>query len=419
MVESAHPDFQVPAIKSPKANASSSFYPPTSNSSSAPSNPASDSSEGHEHQRIGTPIRVVITGGAGFIGSHIADECVRRGWQVTILDNLSTGRIANIQHLLKGRTLRPDSSTAESALEKPPSPSLVSYDSQLKTQNSCTFLHGSITDLALLQNLFQGVDYVFHQAALASVPGSVNNPLSYHETNLTGSLNVLLAARDNHVKKVVCASSSAIYGNEPAQPKREDMQPDPQSPYAVTKLAMEYYCDIFNKLYSLPAVCLRYFNVFGPRQDPASEYAAVIPKFIEKIQAGRSLIVYGDGEQTRDFVYVKDVVAANLLAAESKAAGVYNVGSGLQFSVNNLAYILLKITGREDLPVSHQDARAGDVKHSVADITSLTNLGYQPHYTLQSGLREMLDIQVMQIAPLDAVGTHAYSYGNQYKRRSI
>ncbi len=213
-------------------------------------------------------IRAVVTGGAGFIGSHITEELVDRDCQVTVIDDLSSGKLSNVAHLLP---------------------------------ENMQFIQGSITDLSLLRKLFSGVDYVFHQAAIPSVPSSIDNPLASHDANLTGTLNVLLAARDNGVKKVVCASSVLVYGNERTIPKKEYMPPDPQSPYAVTKLAAEHYCEVFHQIYGLPTVCLRYFNVYGPRQSPYSEYAAVIPKFIQRIFMKKPPIIFGDGEQTRRF----------------------------------------------------------------------------------------------------------------------
>ena len=220
--------------------------------------------------------KVVVTGGAGFIGSHLAEELSKRGHKVAILDNLFTGKRENVEPLLK--------------------------------EGKVEFIQGSITDSPLLYKLFQDVSYVFHEAAIPSVPRSVENPQAAHEANITGTLNVLLAAKDTGVKKVIYASSSSVYGDTPTLPKKEDMPPNPLSPYAVTKLSGEYYCRVFHRVYGLPTVCLRYFNVYGPRQDPASQYAAVIPRFINRILENKPPIIFGDGEQTRDFTFVKDVV---------------------------------------------------------------------------------------------------------------
>ena len=226
--------------------------------------------------------RVAVTGGAGFIGSNLAEELATSN-SVIIIDDLSTGNKENIASLLQKDNVR--------------------------------FIRGSILDLKLLQESFRGIDFVFHQAALPSVPRSIEDPLVTNEVNITGTLNVLLAARDNKAKKVVYASSSSVYGDTPTLPKSEDMPTNPQSPYALTKLVGEYYCRIFHQIYKLPTICLRYFNVFGPRQDPASQYAAVIPRFVAKVLRGQPPIIYGDGNQTRDFTYIKDVTQANVVAA--------------------------------------------------------------------------------------------------------
>ena len=301
--------------------------------------------------------RTVVTGGAGFIGSHLAEELASRGYYVVILDDLSTGRTENIEVLLQNKDVQ--------------------------------FVQGSITNLPLLHKLFQGVESVFHQAAIPSVPRSIENPLLSHEVNVTGTLNVLLAARDNHVKKVIYASSSSVYGDTPTLPKREDMPPNPQSPYAVTKLAGEYYCRAFQEVYGLPSVCLRYFNVYGPRQDPNSQYAAVIPRFISRVSQGEPPVIYGDGEQTRDFTFVRDAVEANILAAESEATGVFNTGRGEKISINQLAELIITLAGSNLKPV-HSTPRPGDIGHSLADISKAKAFGYTPRYDLEQGLRKLL-----------------------------
>jgi len=308
---------------------------------------------------------VAVTGGAGFIGSHLAEELLKRRYKVTILDDLSTGKLENIRHLIE-----PSSHREESG-------------------NSAEFVRGSITDLPLLKNVFQGIDYVFHQAAIPSVPRSIENPQASHEANITGTLNVLLAAKDNGVKKVIYASSSSVYGDTPTLPKKEDMSPNPQSPYAVTKLAGEYYCQVFQQVYGLATVCLRYFNVYGPRQDPGSQYAAVIPRFIQKVLDNKPPIIFGDGEQTRDFTFIKDVVDVNILAAESDATGVYNIGRGERVSINRLAELVIKFIGNSVEPV-HEELRPGDIKHSLADISKARHFGYDPKYSLEEGLRETI-----------------------------
>lgn len=245
---------------------------------------------------------------------------------------------------------------------------------------------GSVTDNALLRKYFSGVDYVFHEAAIASVVSSIDNPLASHEANLTGTVNVLQISREAGVKKVICASSCSIYGHEPAIPTQEAMAPYPQTPYAVTKLSMEYYCSVFQQVFNLKTVCLRYFNVFGPRQDPDSEYAAVVPRFIQNIREGRPPVIFGNGRQTRDFVFVKDVAAANLLAAESEASGVFNIGSGQSTDLNTLAELVLRLTSSGLEPV-HDKARAGDTIHSRADISKARAFGFVPRFSLESGLQ--------------------------------
>jgi len=299
--------------------------------------------------------KVIVTGGAGFIGSHLAESLADRGYHVIILDDLSTGKMANVEPLLK--------------------------------KTNVELVRGSITDLSLLQKLFQGVNYVFHQAAISDVPRSIENPLASHEVNTTGTSNVLLAARDNGVKKVIYASSSAIYGDSPILPNKEDMLPNPQSPYAVTKLAGEYYCRMFHQVYALPTVCLRYFNVYGPRQSSTSQYAAVIPRFIREVSQGNPPIIFGDGEQTRDFTFVKDTVVATIMAAESDATGIFNIGGGEKVSINRLAELIIGLVGNSVEPI-HEEPRAGDIRHSLADISQLRTFGYEPNFSLEEGLRK-------------------------------
>lgn len=301
--------------------------------------------------------RVIVTGGAGFIGSNLTEELAGRGYHVTVLDNLSTGKIKNIAMLLK-------------------------YD-------NVEFIKGSITNLPLLHKLFRDIDCIFHQAAIPSVSRSVEDPQASHQVNVTGTLNILLAARDNGIRKVIFASSSAVYGDTPTLPKMEDMLPKPKSPYAVTKLAGEYYCSVFHHVYTLPTVCLRYFNVYGPRQDPFSQYSAAIPKFIKIVSEKNPPIIFGDGEQTRDFTFVKDVVAANILAAESDASGIFNIGRGENTSVNRLAELIIHLIGNNVEPI-YKEPRPGDVKHSLADISKAKTFGYSPKYSLEEGLRETI-----------------------------
>lgn len=302
-------------------------------------------------------MRIVITGGAGFIGSNLAEELSKeKDTEIIIVDDLSTGRIENLR----------------------------------KFNQNIKFVRGSITDLDLLKMIFEDVDYVFHQAAIPSVPRSIKDPIAANNANINGTLNVLVAAKDSSVKKVIYASSSSVYGDTPELPKREDMRANPKSPYAVTKLVGEYYCDVFNEVYGLKTVSLRYFNVYGPRQDPYSDYAAVIPRFINMVSENKPPVIYGDGEQTRDFTFVKDVVRANVLAAKSDAKGVYNIAYGNRISINELANMIMKLMGKNLKPV-HDAPREGDVKHSLGDISrAKKDLGYEPRYSLEEGLKEII-----------------------------
>ena len=303
-------------------------------------------------------MRIVITGGAGFIGSNLAEVlALAPNNEVCVVDDLSTGRVENI----------PIASGIE-------------------------FIKGSITDLQLMNEVLADADFVFHQAALPSVQRSIEDPAHTNEVNIRGTLNVLMAARDAGVKKVIYASSSSVYGDTPELPKREEMTPNPLSPYAVTKLVGEYYCKVFNDVYGLNTISLRYFNVYGPRQDPHSEYAAVIPRFVSRILKGEPPIIYGDGQQTRDFTFVKDVVNANILAMNSDATGVYNIASGRRISIQELATLIMRLTGRDrDVEPVFDKPRKGDVRHSLADISrARADMGYKPEYSLERGLEETI-----------------------------
>lgn len=301
--------------------------------------------------------RVVVTGGAGFIGSNLAEELATSN-NVIIIDDLSTGRKENTASLLN--------------------------------KDNVKFIQGSILDAKLLQKFFRGIDFVFHLAALPSVPRSVQDPLTTNEVNITGTLNVLIAARDNKVKKVVYASSSSVYGDTPTLPKREDMLPNPQSPYALTKLVGEHYCRIFHQIYRLPTICLRYFNVYGPRQNPDSQYAAVIPRFIVRVARGNPPVIYGNGEQTRDFTYVRDVVQANLIAAQADATGIFNIGRGEGNSINKLAETIINVMEKDLQPV-YEPPLPGDIEHSLADISKAKKMGYSPEFSLEIGLKETIE----------------------------
>jgi len=303
-------------------------------------------------------MKYIVTGGAGFIGSHITEELIRDRHEVVIYDNLLSGKPENISHLLPGE--------------------------------NAAFIPGSVLDLPGLKQAFQGADCIFHEAAIVSVPRSVADPAETHDVNLSGTLNVLLAARDCGVKKVIFASSAALYGNNPVLPKQESMTPDLLSPYAVSKLAGEYYCSVFSRLYGVRCTALRYFNVFGPRQDPSSPYSGVITKIITSCLGHHPIVIYGDGRQTRDFVYVRDVVRANLQAMKSDQDGVYNIACGLRIDLNELASTIMELTGIT-VPVVFESPRPGDVRDSLADITRAKEaFGYSPEYTLRSGLEETI-----------------------------
>lgn len=301
----------------------------------------------------------LVTGGAGFIGSNLTIRLVEKGRRVRVLDNLATGRLENLEPV----------------------------------RDEIEFIEGDIRDLPTVQKSLREITCVFHQAALPSVPRSIEDPLQSNETNISGTLHVLLAARDNRVRRLVFASSSSVYGDTPVLPKREDMSPALLSPYALNKLAGEYYCRLFTSLYGLETLSLRYFNVFGPRQNPESEYAAVIPKFITAFLKGQSPVIYGDGEQTRDFTFIDNVVEANLLAArvESCSGQVMNIAAGEQISLNTLVRDLENLAGTRTAP-RYEEARPGDVRHSLADISLARSfLGYEPVVNLGSGLLKTLE----------------------------
>ena len=298
---------------------------------------------------------VVVTGGAGFIGSNLARTLIREN-EVIVIDNLSTGHLENIQDLIDDQSIK--------------------------------FVKGDITDLNLLMHTFKDVDYVFHEAAIPSVPRSIEDPVTSNYANVNGTLNVLVAAKDNGVEKVVYASSSSVYGDTPTLPKRENMEPCPLSPYAASKLAGEYYCQVFTEVYDLSTISLRYFNVYGPRQDPLSEYAAVIPRFVSRVLNEKSPVIYGDGKQTRDFTFIEDVVYANILAAEGEATDVFNIAGGMRISINDLAKSIMKICGKHFDPI-YDDPRPGDIKHSLADVSKANEkLNYEPKFNLTAGLEE-------------------------------
>jgi nucleoside-diphosphate-sugar epimerase len=303
--------------------------------------------------------KYLITGGAGFIGSNIVKELLKRGEEVRVLDNLSTGRRENIEEVLK----------------------------------EIEFIEGDIRSREVAKRAVRSVDYVLHQAALPSVPRSVNDPAASNEVNVSGTLNILIAARDADVKKVVYASSSSVYGDTPELPKREDMKLNPLSPYAVSKLGGEYYVRVFSNIYQLPTICLRYFNVFGPCQNPDSQYAAVIPKFIRMMLRDKNPTIFGDGNQTRDFTYVDNVVLANILAAKNidSSGEVFNIAGGARHSLLYLAKYL-KEKCQKNLPPKFLEQRSGDVKHSLADISKAkAGLGYKVKVKFELGLEKTVD----------------------------
>jgi len=297
----------------------------------------------------------LVTGGAGFIGSHIVDRLVEMGEDVRVLDNFITGKIENIQHNI----------------------------------GNIELIRGSLADLEMVRQAVKGMDYVLHHGAIPSVPRSVSDPIASNEANVTGTLNVLVAARDAGVKRVVYASSSSVYGDTPALPKVENMPANPLSPYALTKLAGEYYCRMFHALYGLDTVSLRYFNVFGPRQDPTSQYSAVIPKFLSLMLEGRQPLINGDGLQSRDFTYVANIVSANLLACtKPKAAGeILNIACGESFTLLVLVDGLGRILGKDIEPVFGAP-QPGDIRHSLADIEKAKAiLDFKPTVGFNDGLQ--------------------------------
>ena len=299
----------------------------------------------------------LVTGGAGFIGSHLVEELLRRGEKVRILDNFSTGKRENVD-AFAGRI---------------------------------ELIEGDIRSHHIVREAVDGVDFVLHQGALPSVPRSINDPITTNEVNVTGTLNVLDAAKDAGVKRVVYASSSSVYGPDPELPVREGMNPNPVSPYAVAKLTGEKYCHAFSKVYGLETVALRYFNIFGPGQDPKSQYSAFIPLFVVGMMEGQALTIHGDGLQAKDFTYVSNVVEANLLAAvaEGVSGEVFNVGCGASTSVNEVVGHIRKIIGAEG-NITYGPARAGDVPQSLAAIDrAQEKLGYEPRVLIEEGLQRV------------------------------
>jgi nucleoside-diphosphate-sugar epimerase len=304
-------------------------------------------------------MRYLVTGGAGFIGSNTVDELVRRGHSVVVLDDLSAGKEENLAEV----------------------------------RSKITFMKGSITDIEAVQKAMHQAEFVIHLAARTSVPRSVKDPVETNKVNVDGTLNILVAARDNKVKRVVFAASSAAYGETPTLPKTESMQPQPISPYGVTKYVGELYAYAFGRCYDLENVSLRYFNIFGPRQDPNSPYSGVLSKFCTAFLEETQPVVYGDGEHTRDFTYVDNAVQANLLACEAPSASgrVFNVGTGSRVSLNQTLQLLQRISGKQ-LEAKYEPPRDGDIRDSQADIQSAREfLGYEPAVMFEEGLERTFE----------------------------
>jgi nucleoside-diphosphate-sugar epimerase len=303
-------------------------------------------------------VRVLVTGGGGFIGSSLVRRLLEDGHEVRVLDNFATGRRENLLDLL----------------------------------DDIELVEGDLQSYERVHTAVRGCEVVLHQGALPSVPRSVQDPLTSHATNVTGTLNVLLASRDEGVRRVVYASSSSVYGANPELPKHERLLPEPFSPYAVAKLAGEGFCRSFSEVFGLETVALRYFNVFGPRQNPLSQYAAVIPNFITALRADEQPVVFGDGEQSRDFTYVDNVVEGNLLAMDAHGVSgkVFNIAAGERLSLNGLLGHLRRLMGKE-IEARYEDPRPGDVRHSVADVSLAgRELGYRPRVSVEEGLRRAL-----------------------------
>ncbi|HWN11539.1 MAG TPA: SDR family oxidoreductase [Pyrinomonadaceae bacterium] len=303
---------------------------------------------------------VLVTGGAGFIGSHIASALSAAGARVRVIDDLSTGYQENIDEI----------------------------------GGQIDFVKGSLADETALRRALEDVELVFHEAAIPSVPRSVEDPRQTHIASVDSTFSLLLAAKERGVKRLVYAASSSAYGDKPTLPKVEDMLPEPLSPYAVAKLVGEYYAQVFTRVYGLETLSLRYFNVFGPRQDPSSQYSGVISRFISDLLSNRQPVIYGDGEQSRDFTYIDNVVDANLKAAETtRGIGqIINIANGERITLNQLFDQLKELTGRTDAEVDYQNPRPGDVKHSLADISRARDfLGFEPKVDLRTGLKLTMD----------------------------
>ncbi|HEY8223808.1 MAG TPA: SDR family oxidoreductase [Pyrinomonadaceae bacterium] len=302
----------------------------------------------------------VVTGGAGFIGSHIAEALARDGLRVRVIDDLSTGHRENLSEI----------------------------------KGDIEFVQGSVTDEQLLHKVVEDAEIIFHEAAIPSVPRSIEDPRQSHIASVDGTFTMLLAARDRGVRRFIYAASSSAYGDQPSLPKSETMLPDPLSPYAVAKLVGEYYCQVFSRVYGLETISLRYFNVFGPRQDPSSQYSGVVSRFISALLNKERPVIFGDGEQSRDFTYIENVVSANLKAANAQSGfgSVLNIANGERITLNQLLEELKTITGNKDVVAEYKEPRVGDVRHSLADISRARQLlGYEPLVGLRDGLQHTID----------------------------
>jgi nucleoside-diphosphate-sugar epimerase len=302
----------------------------------------------------------LVTGGAGFIGSHIAAQLIESGLKVRIIDNLSTGYEKNVEAI----------------------------------GGDLDFVRADVGDEEALNKVLRDVELIFHEAAIPSVPRSVEHPAETHQASVDATFKLLLAARDHNVRRVIYAASSSAYGDQPELPKREDMRPAPLSPYAAAKLVGEYYCQVFTRVYGLETVSLRYFNVFGPRQDPTSQYSGVISRFMKALLDDEQPVIYGDGEQSRDFTYISNVVDANLRAAESAGAvgEIINIANGHRTTLNELLEAMKRVTGKSKITARYEAPRTGDVRDSLADLSQArTLLGYQPQVSLEEGLRRTFD----------------------------
>ena len=304
--------------------------------------------------------RALVTGGAGFIGSNLANELIRQGAKVRIIDNFVSGNRHNLEEIA----------------------------------GDFDFIEGDLNDDSAIKQAVSDVDVIFHEAALPSVPRSVDNPRETHQACVNGTFNLLVNAKESGVRRVIYAASSSAYGDQPTLPKVETMSPDPLSPYAAAKLMGEYYCRVFNRVYGMETLSLRYFNVFGPRQDPSSTYSGVISRFIDALMKDTTPVIYGDGEQTRDFTYIANVVDANIRAAQTSSGigNVMNVANGEKVSLNQLLETLKKITGKSEVNADYLPARNGDVKHSQADNARAVEwLGYSKLTDLEEGLKKTID----------------------------